>query len=48
MFKLSYSVRETIFYEVLTFSCMLEIIDPIFFEKDPFAWFLAVEIVLPA
>ena len=27
---------------------MLGIIDPIYFEKNPFAWFLTVKIVLPA
>ena len=32
--KLSYSVRKTLFYEVLTLSRMLEIIDPICFWKN--------------
>ena len=31
--KLSYSVRKMLFYEALTCSCMLEIIDPICFWK---------------
>ena len=53
--KLSYSVRKMLFYEALTCSRMLGIIDPIlilidhfFSKKNPFAWFLAVDIVLPA
>ena len=29
--KLSYSVRKTLFYEALTYSQTLEIIDPIYF-----------------
>ena len=45
--KLSYSVRKTPFYEALTYSRMLEIIVLYVLEKNPFAWFLAVEIVLP-
>ena len=35
------------FYEALTCSGMLGIVDP-FLEKIPFAWFLAVEILLPS
>ena len=46
--KLSYSVTKMFFYEPLRSSHPLGIIDPIHFEKNPFARFLAVEIVLPA
>ena len=53
--KLSYSVRKMLFYEALKCSCTLGVIDaililidPFFFQKNPFAWFLAVEIVLSA
>ena len=34
--KLSYSVRKMLFYEALTCSCMLGIIDPILILIDPF------------
>ena len=46
--KLNYSVTKTFFYEALTNSHTLGIIDPIYFKKNPFAWFLALEIVLSA
>ena len=35
--KLIYSVIKTFFYEALICSHMLEIIDPIYFQKNPFA-----------
>ena len=46
--KLSYSVRKMLFYEALTCSYTLGILDPIlifidpFVKKNPFVWFLAV------
>ena len=35
--KLIYSVIKTFFYEALICSHMLEIIDPIYFQENPFA-----------
>ena len=52
--KSTCSVRKTFFYEALTCSHTLGIIDPIlilidhFLKKNPFTWLFAGEIVLPA